>query len=156
MIFKRIYNFFNMGIHHMILRFFFSLVFILSCFGVQVTSAMDMRRAGCVPPLDHAAHSHVQAQEVRSYSCIPSAAKCNGECCSSGSKLFGGVAMLELSPKQKERQEKIDKVKRALEELIKIEGKSKVAKIAEQLIGESPDSDTQSPANSPASDEDGL
>jgi hypothetical protein len=156
MIFKRIQNFFNMGIHHMTLRFSFSLVFILSCFGVQVASAMDLGKGGCVPPLDHAVRSNIQAQKTESYSCIPSSAKCNGDCCSSVSRLSVMVAELELSPKQKERQEKIEKVKRALEDLIKIEGKSKAAKITEQLIEASSDSDTQSPANSPASDEEGL
>lgn len=94
--FKRIHNFFNMGTHHMILRFTFSLVFILSCFGPQEAFAMDIGRGGHVPPLDQAAESSARAQREESYSCIPSsAARCNDACCRPISKLSVVVAKQE-------------------------------------------------------------
>lgn len=134
----------------MILRFSFSLVFIFSLFGMQQVVAMELR-AGCVPPLacDLVVH---QAACKENHECIPSG-KCVGTCFSETDK----TRLLEKMQEQQKRQATLERLKKAVEELVKIDGKQRATKIAEQLIEESSDSDdTQSQANSPASREDEL
>jgi len=140
----------------MILRFSFSLVFILSCFGVQVASAMDARRSGCVPPLDRAGCADIQPQGAKSYSCIPSSAKCNGDCCSSAPKLPAMVVKQELSQDSEAYRGEVDKLRKLLKAAIKSVGKSEAVKIMATELAESSDSDTQSSANSPESGDESI
>ena len=134
----------------MILRFSFSLVFILSFFGMQQVVAME-HRVGCVPPLGCDVNPH-QALVCKIHECIPSG-KCVGNCFSETDK----TRLLEKMQEQQKRQATLERLKKAVAELVKIDGKNKATQIAEKFIEESSDSDdTQSQANSPASREDEL
>lgn len=139
----------------MILRFSFSLVFILSCFGIQVASAMDLAERGWVPSMGKIPYESPLEQK-NTTSCTPFAAKCNSECCISVSQVSTVVAKQRRSQDTEAHRGEVEKLRKLLKEAIKTVGKSEAVKIMATEIAESPDTDTQSASNSPGSGDESV